>query len=202
MAQKHTEGAFQLHPPWNHPCVPHWKAAAGFTLSHKPALQLNTLHSKYFTGCSLQLWVCISTIRPPCRECTSSSEQAEHFLYITHLFLIFSAWLVITSENPFDSSWIQALVLQGCFLHSGTEWKSWAGFRRNADSIWALSSLDTRGRRRKGQVTGKLKTASKALKELIRHPSQIHFCNRTKINSGALSGDGAAEERLGRGDTR
>lgn len=144
-----TEGAFQLHPSWNHLCVPHSEAAAGFALSHKPALQLNTLHSKYFTDCSQQLWVCILTIRPPCWECTSSLEQAELFLCIAHLFLIFFCLI----SNHFWKSFRQLLntsLSVAGMLPAQQDWMQMLGWRKNADSIWALFSLDTRGRRRKG----------------------------------------------------
>lgn len=151
------------------PCVPHSEAAAGFALSH----QLNTLLSKYFTGCSQQLCVCILTIRPPCWECTSSLEQAELFLYIAHLFLIFFCLISNHFEHPFSSSWIQALASQGCFLHSGTECK--LGWRKDADSSWALSSLDTRGRRRKGQVTEKLKNSFKSPEGAYQTPEPNTF---------------------------
>lgn len=198
MTHEHTEGAFQLHPSWNHPCVPHSEAAAGFTLSHKPVLQLNTLHSKYFTGCSQQLWLCILTIRPPCWEYTSSLEQAELFLYIAHLFLIFFCLI----SNHFRKSFWQLLnrSLCVCFLHSRTECKCWAeGRTLTASEHFPHWTPEGGGGKDKWQ--GSRRTASKALKELIGHPSQIHFCNWTKTNSGTLSGDGAAEERLGRGNT-
>lgn len=95
-------------------------------LSHKPALQLSTLHSKYFTGCSLQLWVCISTIRPPCWECTSSLEQAELFLYITHLSLIFLCLISNHFWKSFQQLLNTSLSVAGMLSAQGTECKCWA----------------------------------------------------------------------------
>lgn len=46
---------------------------------------------------------------------TPAAWSRQSFSYILHIsFWYFSAWLVITFENPFDSSWIEASVCASC----------------------------------------------------------------------------------------
>lgn len=123
------------------------------SLLPQAVLWLSTLYCKCFTGCSQQL--CL-TIKPCCWECTVAWSR-QSFSRILHIsFCYFSARLVITSDKSFRRLWTSALVLQGCFMQSLTECK----YSANAtmpDSTPAFSSSDTRGRRRKGQLTVELK---------------------------------------------